>query len=89
MPISPEIAALVNQLNQELNQTEREAREGLKLVRQVMSRFPNNVILIQFLAYFNVAVFFVKNSKRRIQTTVEQLTAENVPAEIFRSLGKI
>ena len=69
MLIPPPIAALVDQLNQELNQTEREATEGLNRVRQVMSRFPNNALLIQFFAYFNAALFFVENSKRRIQTT--------------------
>ena len=69
MHIPPKIAALVEQLNQELNQTEREAREGLNRVTQFMSRFPNNALLIQFFAYFNAALFFVDNSKRRIQTT--------------------
>lgn len=86
--MTPEIAALVDQLNQELNQIEREAREGLNLVKQVMSRFPNNALLIQFFAYFNAALFFVENSKRRIQTSVEQLSAENVPVEVIQESGE-
>lgn len=69
MSIPPEIATLVEQLNQELNQTEQEASKGLNLVRQAMSR-PNNALLIQFFAYFSAALFFVDNSKRRIQTTI-------------------
>lgn len=88
MHIPPEIAALVEQLNQELNQTEREARKGLNLVTQFMSRFPNNALLIQFFAYFNAALFFVDNSKRRIQTTVEQMSAQNVPLEVIQESGE-
>jgi len=84
MSIPSEIAALVDQLNQELEQTEREAREGLKLVRQVMYRFPNNVLLIQLFAYFNAALFFVENSRKLLPTTVEQLLAANVPAEVIQ-----
>jgi len=34
MPISPEITDLVDRLNQELNETEQNAIEGLNLVRQ-------------------------------------------------------
>lgn len=88
MPIPPEIAALVAQLNQELNQIEREATEGLNLVRQVMSRFPSNTLLIQFSAYFNAALFFVENAKRRIQMTVEQLSTENVPIGVIQESGE-
>ncbi len=88
MTIPPEITALVDQLNQELNQTEQEAREGLNLVRQAMSRFPNNALLIQFFAYFSAALFFVDNSKRRIQTTIEQISAENVPSLVIQEVGR-
>jgi len=70
MSIPSEITALVEQLNQELELTEQEAREGLTQLRQIMLLFPNNALLIQLFAYFNTAMFFVDNSRRRIQTTV-------------------
>ena len=88
MPIPLEIATLVEQLNQELNQIEGEARQGLNLVRQVMSRFPNNTLLIQFFAYFNAALFFVENARRGIQATVEQLSAGNMPLEVIQEAGQ-
>lgn len=88
MPLPSEITTLINQLNQELDQTEQEAREGLNLVRQVMSRFPNNALLIQFFAYFNTALFFIDNSRRRIQTTVEKLSTADVLAEVIQESGE-
>lgn len=47
MPIPPEIESLIERLNLELKTTEREANEGLSLVRPVLSTFPDNVKLIQ------------------------------------------
>jgi len=88
MPITPEIAALIERLNQELDETEREARESINIVRQFMSRFPNNDLLIQFFAYFNAAQFFVENSRRRIQIVEDQLETVNVPAERIQESGE-
>ncbi|WP_275974203.1 hypothetical protein [Argonema galeatum] len=42
MPIPPEITALVEQLNQELNQIEQEATAGITLTRAILDRFPEN-----------------------------------------------
>ena len=47
MPISPEIAALIDRLNLELIQIEQEVTEGLILARPILNQFPNNAILIQ------------------------------------------
>lgn len=88
MTIPPEITALVEQLNQELDLTEQEAREGLTRLRQIMLLFPNNTLLIQLFAYFNTAMFFVDNSRRRIQTTVGQISAENISPEVIQEAGE-
>ncbi|MBO1350196.1 MAG: hypothetical protein EBE86_023755 [Hormoscilla sp. GUM202] len=84
MPITPEIQALVNRLNQELNQTEQEATEGLNIVRPLLSRFPENDRLNQFFAYFSSVLFFVEASQtRRIQNIVESISdADVTEAEI-------
>jgi hypothetical protein len=42
MPIPPAIQSLIERLNQELEEIEREATEGENLLRQLMSLFPNN-----------------------------------------------
>ena len=66
MPIPSEITALIEQLYQELDETEQEAKEGVSLVRIILSRFPDNVRLIQLFALFNNTLLFVDISKRRI-----------------------
>lgn len=59
MPIPPNLAALIDRLNQELNSIEQDTLEGLKLTRLALSRFSNNAILIQYFAYLNSALLFV------------------------------
>lgn len=81
MPIPSEIAALVAQLNQELKQTEQEATEGVNIVRPILSRFPDNIRLIQFFTFFSNALHFVEISKRRIQANVERVSVSNVTVE--------
>lgn len=44
MPIPPRISALIDRLNQELNQTEQEAIEGVNLVRPLLPLFPHPVL---------------------------------------------
>jgi hypothetical protein len=81
MPIPPEIRAAVNRLNEELEETEREATEGLNLVRPILSSFPDNTILTQFFASLNNTLLFVEISRRRIQITVNRISRTNVIAE--------
>jgi hypothetical protein len=71
MSITPEIQTLVERLNQELGEIEREATEGENLLRQLMSLFSNNASLIQFFAYFQTTRFFVVNARRRIGETID------------------
>jgi hypothetical protein len=88
MPIPPEIAALVDRLNQELNETEQEATEGVNLVRPLLSRFPDNVIIIQFFTFFNNSLLFVEISRRRIQASVERVSATDVTAKEIQEAGE-
>jgi len=48
MPIPLEIKLVIDRLNRELDETERDAIAGLNLVRQRLSLFPENEILMQF-----------------------------------------
>ena len=87
MPIPPEIESLIERLNLELEEIERDAKEGLNLVRQLMSLFPNNASLIQFFAYWQTTQFFVVNARRRINETREQLINQPRESKIVRELG--
>lgn len=88
MSITPEIQALVEGLNQELGEIEREATEGENLLRQLMSLFSNNASLIQFFAYFQTTRFFVVNARKRIRETIEKISAQEVDPQIVTESGE-
>ncbi|MCL1463182.1 MULTISPECIES: hypothetical protein [Argonema] len=88
MPIPSQILALIDRLNQELEQTERDATEGLNLVRQRLSRFPDNVVLTQFFAALSNILLFVEIYRGRIQSIVDRISPENVASEIIQEAGE-
>lgn len=88
MPIPSEISNLINRLNQELNETEQEATNGLNLLQPILSRFPENTTLIQFFANFNTTLFFVVDSRRRIQLTVEMIAPADVTSQEIQEVGE-
>lgn len=88
MAIPAKIIALIDRLNQELDQTEQEATEGLNLARAALSRFPDNTMLIGLFAYLNNALLFVDYSRADIQTTVDNISPADVPAEIIQETGE-
>ncbi|MFB2881433.1 hypothetical protein [Floridanema aerugineum] len=89
MPIPSELNSLIERLNQELDIIEREATEGLNLARVSMERFPNNFMLVQLFAFLNTSMFFVEASRRRIEISVEYLSASDViTAERIQEIGE-
>jgi hypothetical protein len=50
MSVPPEIVALIEQLSQELKQSEQLAVNGLNLVKSILSRFPDNARMIELFA---------------------------------------
>lgn len=88
MAIPVEIIALIDRLNQELAETEQETTEGLNLARASLSRFPDNVLLIQFFAYLNTILIFAENSKRRIQTLTQGISTNDVTTEEIQEAGE-
>jgi len=88
MRIPSEIVLLVDGLNQELNQIEQEAREGLNLVKPLLSLFSGHLKVIQLYTFFNNALLFVEISRRRIQAIVERISAADVTAEEIQEAGE-
>jgi hypothetical protein len=78
MPVPPEIGTIIDQLDRELDRIEQEATAGVSLIRSLLSRFPDNLRLIQFFTAFNNALLFVEISRRRIQATVDRLSAPDI-----------
>lgn len=88
MSIPSEIIAIIERLNQEFNQTEREITDALNIVRRNLSFFPNNVIMTQYFAYLNTVLFSVETYKRQVQAIVEIISATDVPTEVIQEAGE-
>ncbi len=88
MSITPEIQALVDRLNQELDEIEQQTIVGENILRQLMSVFSNNASLIQFFAYFQTTRFFVVNTRRRIRETIEELSAQEIDPQVMTDSGE-
>jgi hypothetical protein len=88
MSIPLEIQALIDRLNHELDETERDAIVGLNLVRQMLSLFPENEILMQFFAALSNILFFVEINRGRIRNLVDQISANDVPAQVLQDAGE-
>lgn len=88
MTLPTPFTTLVARLNQEFEQTEQEATEGLNLARTALSRFPDNVLLIQFFAYLSDVLLFVEISKRQLQVTIETVSATDVPSNVVQDAGE-
>ena len=88
MAIPVAITALVERLNQELNEIEQEAIQGLNQAKNKLSR-RDNTLLIQLFASLNNALLFVDTSRRQIQTTVDGISPTNVPMEVVQEAGEV
>ena len=58
MTIRSELRALVERLNQELDQIEQQATTGLNFARIILERFPENLVLIDLFAFLNTSLFY-------------------------------
>lgn len=73
MSIPSKITAIVENLNQELDEIEQQAIEGQNIARIILDKFPNNARLVQFFATFSNALLFVEVEKRRIRSIIENI----------------
>ncbi|MDJ1167968.1 hypothetical protein PMG71_00845 [Roseofilum sp. BLCC_M154] len=88
MTIPSELSVLINQLNVELDRIEAKGTEGLRLLRPIMSSFPDNTILIQQFAYLNTILFFVQSSRKQINDGIELASDSAVSEEMIQELGE-
>jgi hypothetical protein len=88
MSTPPELTEIVNQLNREFNQTETDALEGLSLVRTLLSRFPDNDILIQFFASFSNILLFVQTYRQQVQVMVARVLPDEADRAVVQATGE-
>lgn len=82
MSVPSEIIVIVERINEELSSIEQDATNTLDLVQRLLSRFPNNAILIQYFAYFNSILLFVDSTKKQVQIIVDNISVEAIPSVI-------
>lgn len=88
MPIPSELQTLVNRLNQELDEIEQDSTIALHLVRQRLSLFPTNEILIQFFGALNNILLFAEINRGRIQNIVDRISSDDVSTEVVQDAGE-
>jgi len=89
MTIPSELNVLINRLNAELDVIEAQGMEGLRLLRPIMSSFPDNTILIQHFAYLNTILFFVQSSRKQISDSLELIADATVSKERIQECGEM
>lgn len=88
MAIPYPLRTLIDQLSQELDQTEQATTEGLNLIRPVLLIFEDNAILMQFFATLSNVLLFVETYRGRVQTAVDRLSVVSVTTEEIQELAE-
>ena len=88
MAVPPEIESLTLQINQILEETEQQTINGLALTRQILDRFPENTLLIQFFAYLNSILLFAQTNKAQTKTILNELSTPDVTIDEIQEAGE-
>ncbi|MEG5000461.1 hypothetical protein [Microcoleus sp. B4-D4] len=87
MSIPSDIRPLVNELYQVLNDTERQATQGLFALRTAMSLFPENEILMQYFSSISNFQFCVAGTRLQAENIVSNILLAGVPDEDVQKAG--
>ena len=81
MAIPSDIRSLVTELYQVLDDTERQATQGLFALRRAMSHFPQNEILMQYFSSITNFQFNVAGTRLQAEHIVGNVLMAGVPDE--------
>ena len=88
MTLPSNINALIERLNHELENLERELSQSIELIRARINLFPENLILIQLFATFNNYILFAENTRRRINEIKRYLGQEDLSDDELQEAGE-
>ncbi|MDJ1172045.1 hypothetical protein PMG71_21675 [Roseofilum sp. BLCC_M154] len=88
MQIPSEIQKIIDRIYLEVEQIEAEATFGLNILRRVMSKFPENAILLQYFAYLNALLFFTTTARQQIQNMVNVFSEANLSLDVIQETGE-
>ena len=88
MTLPSNINALIERLNHELENLERELSQSIELIRARINLFPENLILIQLFATFNNYILFAENTWRRIGEIERYLSKKDLFDDELQEAGE-
>lgn len=88
MTIPSKIVALIERLNQELNEIEQASLLGLNLAREKLESFSDRSTLIQLFASLNNYLLFVEIARRRIAYESVILDSASLSDEQIQTAGE-
>ena len=87
MSIPSDIRPLVDELYQVLDDTDRQATQGLFALRRGMSLFPENEILMQYFSSISNFQFCVAGTRLQAEHIVSNILLADVPDEDVQKAG--
>ena len=88
MTLPSNINGLIERLNHELRNLDRELFQSMELIRSRINLFPENLILIQLFATFNNYILFAENTRRRINEIERYLSKKNLSDDELQEAGE-
>ena len=87
MSIPSDIRPLVDELYQVLDDTDRQATQGLFALRRSMSLFPENEILMQYFSAISNFQFCIAGTRLQAENIVSNVLLDGVPDEDVQKAG--
>jgi hypothetical protein len=89
MAVPPNFNDLVQQIDIELSELNSVLTQSIRIIRERISSFPENIILMQLYSTLNNYTLFSQNTQRRIQEAIQYLAvSENASEENIREFGE-
>jgi type VI protein secretion system component VasA len=89
MSLPPNFNNLVQQIGIELNELNSDLTQSIKIVREVINLFPENIVLMQLYSTLNNYTLFAQNTQRRTQEAIQYLAvSENISEENIQEFGE-
>jgi hypothetical protein len=80
---------LVRQIGIEMDELNSVLTHSIRIVRERINLFPENIVLMQLYSTLNNYALFAQNTQRRTQETIQYLAVtENISEENIREFGE-
>ncbi len=80
---------LVRQIGIEMDELNSVLTQSIRIVRERINLFPENIVLMQLYSTLNNYALFAQNTQRRTQEAMQYLAAtENISEENIREFGE-